>query len=45
MTDHTRTEKIGGDSILFLVVMSKSWRETVMTDWRLHWGLRELGHY
>ena len=30
MTDHTRTEKIGGDSILFLW-SSKSWREIVMT--------------
>ena len=29
MTDHTRTEKIGGDSIVFLW-SSKSWRETVM---------------
>ena len=24
---------------------SKSWRETVMTAWRLHWGLRELSQY
>ena len=29
VTDHTRTEKIGGDSIFLW--SSKSWRETVMT--------------
>ena len=37
MTDHTRTEKIGGDSILIFVVIQVE-RETVMTAWRLHWG-------
>ena len=30
VTDHTHTEKIGGDSIVCLW-SSKSWRETVMT--------------
>ena len=30
---------------LFLFLWSsKSWRETVMTDWRLHWGLRGSSH-
>ena len=37
MTDHTRTEKIGGDSIFMFVVIQVE-RETVMTAWRLHWG-------
>ena len=37
MTDHTRTEKIGDDSILIFVVIQVE-RETVMTAWRLHWG-------
>ena len=42
MTNHTYTKKIGGDSIaLFLVFQVE--RETVMTAWRLHWGLRESG--
>ena len=36
MTDHTRTEKIGGDSILFFYSPQVE-RETVMTAWRLHW--------
>ena len=31
MTDHTRTENIGGGSILFLVVLQVE-RETVMTS-------------
>ena len=44
VTDHTRTEKIGGDSIIIFVVFQVE-RETVMTAWRLRWGLRELGHY
>ena len=38
VTDHTRTEKIGGDSIFCFVVFQVE-RETVMTAWRLHWGL------
>ena len=38
MTDHTRTKKIGGDFIYFCG-HPKSWRETVMIAWRLHWGL------
>ena len=42
MSNHTYTKKIGGDSIyLFLVFQVE--RETVMTAWRLHWGLRESG--
>ena len=44
MNDHTRTEKIGGDSIFIFVVIQVE-RETVMTAWRLHWGIRELGQY
>ena len=40
MTDHTRTEKVGGDSIdLFLVFQVE--REAVMTAWRFHWGVLE----
>ena len=42
MTDHTCTEKIGGDSIFIFVVIQLE-RETVMTAWRLHWELRESG--
>ena len=30
-TDHTRTEKVGGDSIIFVVIQVE--RETVMTAW------------
>ena len=42
MPNHIKTKKIGGDSIdLFLVFQVE--RETVMTAWRLHWGIRELG--
>ena len=41
VTDHTRTEKIGGDSILIFVVNQVE-RETVMTAWRLRWGLKRV---
>ena len=44
MTDHTRTEKIGGDSIVLFLVFQVE-RETVMTAWRLHWRLRESDQY
>ena len=43
VTDHTRTEKIGGDSIFMYVVFQVE-RETVMTAWRLRWGFRGLSH-
>ena len=32
VTDHTRTEKIGGDSIFYVCGHPMSWRETVMTS-------------
>ena len=38
VTDHTHTEKIGGDSILIFVIIQVE-RKTVMTAWRLRWGL------
>ena len=42
MSNHTYTKKIGGDFIdLFLVFQVE--RETVMTAWRLRWGIRESG--
>ena len=44
VTDHTRTEKIGGDSIFMFVVIQVE-RETVMTAWRLRWGFRESDQY
>ena len=37
MTNHTRTEKIGGDSIFIFVVIQVE-RETVMAAWRLQLG-------
>ena len=40
MTDHTRTEKTGGDSIFMFMVIQVE-QETVMTAWRLHWGVLE----
>ena len=43
MTDHTRTEKIGGDSIFIFVVFQVK-RETVMTAWQFRWGLRGSSH-
>ena len=40
MTDHTRTEKIGGDSTIFIFGShAKSWRETVMTGTIPGWAL------
>ena len=42
VTDHTRTENIGGDSIFMFVVFQVE-RETVMTAWRLHWGYQRVG--
>ena len=41
MTDHTRIEKISGDSIFIFVVFQVE-RETVITAWRLHWGVLEI---
>ena len=43
MTDHTRTEKIGGDSIYFVIIQVE--QKTVMTEniAILHYNIREEG--
>ena len=40
VTDHTRTEKIGGDSIYLVVIQVE--RETVMTQCKQQKGKRNL---
>ena len=42
MIDHTRIEKISGDSIIFVVIQVE--RETIMTAWWLYWEIKGLSH-